>query len=201
MRLHSVEISNYRSIKSLTIEFSDNCLILVGVNESGKSNILKALSLLGDSIPLDGDVRIPQVDDDPNEESIVDFVFEIEALDLDKVISNITAKFINSENEKIVLYDTKTREEYLLKQYLLDFSTKGLYRVNIKNRTKDVLYYRKPNFALKDWKAINKNMQEAFLKTLIDIRKIVKNSFDVQELSPGSNWDAVYTRYKALPKD
>jgi predicted ATP-dependent endonuclease of OLD family len=160
MRLHSVEIANYRSIKDLTIDFTDNCLILVGVNESGKSNILKALSLLGDSIPLDGDVRIPLVDDDPSVESIVDFVFEMESVDIDRIINNLTTKFINSENEKVVLIDLKTREEYLLKQYMLEFSTKGLFRVNIKNRTKDVLYYRKPDFALKDWKAINKNIAE-----------------------------------------
>jgi hypothetical protein len=116
--------------------------------------------MLGDSIPLDGDIRIPLVDDDPNDESLIDFVFEMETADIDRIISTINSKFINSENEKIVLIDLKTREEYLLRQYMLDFSTKGLFRVNIKNRTKDVLYYRKPNFALKDWKAINKNILE-----------------------------------------
>lgn len=186
MRLHSVEISNYRSIKEMTIDFNDNCIILVGVNESGKSNILKALSLLGDSIPLDGDIRIPLVDDDPNDESLIDFVFEMETADIDRIISTINSKFINSENEKIVLVDLKTREEYLLRQYMLDFSTKGLFRVNIKNRTKDVLYYRKPNFALKDWKTINKNITED-VNLMIENKRYSLKAYDFISLSDARN--------------
>lgn len=189
MRLHSVEISNYRSLKDLTIEFTDNCLILVGVNESGKSNILKALSLLGDSIPLDNDVRIPLVDDDPNADSMVDFIFELEIPDIDRIISNISSRFVNSENEKIVMLDLKTREEFLFRQYMLDFFNKGLYRVNIKNRTKDPLYYRKPDFTLKDWKAVNKNIQEDVQISINDKKYNLKafdfiNSADIRTVNP-----------------
>lgn len=191
MRLHSVEIVNYRSLKDLTIDFTDNCLILVGVNESGKSNILKALSLLGDSIPLDGDVRIPLVDDDPSDDSIVDFIFEMEAADIDRIVSNITSRFINNENEKIVLIDLKTREEYLLKQYMLEFSTKGLFRVNIKNRTKDILYYRKPDFVLKDWKAINKNIQED-VNLMVGNKKYTMKSYDFISASDARNVNPQY---------
>jgi predicted ATP-dependent endonuclease of OLD family len=191
MQLQSVEITNYRSIKDLTIDFTDNCLILVGINESGKSNILKALSLLGDSVPLEGDVRIPLVDDEPNRESMVDFIFEMDGGDIDHIINNLTSKFINSENEKIVLINTKTREEYLLKQYMLEFSVKGLLRVNIKNRTKDVLYYRKPDFILKDWKSINKNIQED-INLLIQNKHYNLKSFDFISSSDTRNVNPQY---------
>jgi len=198
MRLQSVEISNYRSLKDLTIEFTDNCLILVGVNESGKSNILKALSLLGDSIPLDGDIRIPLVDDDPNEDSLVDFIFKMEISDIDKIISNITARFINSENEKVVLLDLKTREEFLFRQYMLEFFTKGLYRVNIKNRTKEPLYFRKPDFTLKEWKVVNKNIQED-IQISINDKKYSLKAYDFISVADIRNINPNY--FSDLPPD
>jgi len=52
MEIESIEISNYRSIESLTIPIQKigdrSCFILLGKNESGKSNILKAISLFSD---------------------------------------------------------------------------------------------------------------------------------------------------------
>jgi rhamnulokinase len=39
------------------------------------------------------------------------------------------------------------------------------------------------------------------LRTLAEIRTVVKNSFEVHTLTPSSNWDALYTRYKALPRE
>lgn len=50
MKIKSVNIKNFRSISELTIPFAEIdgkvCNILLGKNESGKSNILKAISLL-----------------------------------------------------------------------------------------------------------------------------------------------------------
>lgn len=46
MKLRVAEIKNYRSIKNVTVELKPNCRVLIGVNESGKSNILRALSFL-----------------------------------------------------------------------------------------------------------------------------------------------------------
>lgn len=48
MRLKSVEIRNFRSINDITVDFDPTCRVLVGINESGKSNILNALALLSD---------------------------------------------------------------------------------------------------------------------------------------------------------
>ena len=46
MILDRVEIVNFRSIKNATINFDNKGLILIGKNEAGKSNILKAIVAL-----------------------------------------------------------------------------------------------------------------------------------------------------------
>lgn len=57
MKIKSVTIENFRSISKLTIPFVEvdgkTCNILLGKNESGKSNILKALSLLDSNYEID----------------------------------------------------------------------------------------------------------------------------------------------------
>lgn len=44
MELKKIQIKNFRSIKNADIQFNHNCLILLGKNEAGKSNILKAIA-------------------------------------------------------------------------------------------------------------------------------------------------------------
>ena len=53
MKLETLTIKNFRSIKGpLTVSFSDTKTVLVGKNNSGKTNILKALEiLLGEKWP------------------------------------------------------------------------------------------------------------------------------------------------------
>lgn len=44
MKLDKIQIKNFRSIEDETIEIDNKCIIFVGKNEAGKSNILKAIS-------------------------------------------------------------------------------------------------------------------------------------------------------------
>jgi len=52
MKLNDIEINNYRSIKAIKLNIEDisasKLSILFGVNETGKTNILKAISLIND---------------------------------------------------------------------------------------------------------------------------------------------------------
>ena len=67
MELEKVILFNFRSIKYVSIDFNHKCRILVGINESGKTNILKALSLLSEEAPISkDDIREPL----PNETEI-----------------------------------------------------------------------------------------------------------------------------------
>jgi len=44
MKLAKIQIENFRSIRTQTVEFDHNCLILIGKNEAGKTNLLKAIA-------------------------------------------------------------------------------------------------------------------------------------------------------------
>jgi len=63
MKLKHIDIDNFRSIKDSSIFFNDYpCRILIGMNETGKTNILKAIRTLDnsyniiDSAPMDKSV-------------------------------------------------------------------------------------------------------------------------------------------------
>ncbi len=55
MKLNKINIKNFRSIEEMELILEPRCQIFVGINESGKSNILKAISLLSQDIELDID--------------------------------------------------------------------------------------------------------------------------------------------------
>lgn len=57
MELNKITIENYRSIRKIDLEIKDiaskKCMILLGINESGKSNILKAINSKDDKGSID----------------------------------------------------------------------------------------------------------------------------------------------------
>ncbi len=67
MQLNNVSIKNFRSLETAEIDFIPSCKVLIGINESGKTNILHALAMLSPD-------RAPEVNDlreiRPNEEPI-----------------------------------------------------------------------------------------------------------------------------------
>lgn len=98
MKLAKVKIHNFRSIEDVTIHFDHNCKILLGINEAGKTNILKALSLMDPNQATNrADIRHELPDEDSNiTDAYVRFIFQ---LDQDEV------KTCKSCLEEIVLYD------------------------------------------------------------------------------------------------
>ncbi|GEP45414.1 AAA family ATPase [Brevifollis gellanilyticus] len=86
MKLQKVEIRNYRSIKSLDFVFEPRCRVLVGINESGKSNILNALAHLDPDIPASKkDVREPGRDEDAMPEGKILFKFRLDDSECDEI--------------------------------------------------------------------------------------------------------------------
>jgi predicted ATP-dependent endonuclease of OLD family len=76
MKLSYVTIHNHRSIKHLDINFDQKCRILVGINESGKTNILQALNLLDPKATTTRrDLREPGLHEPEITEAYVRFVF------------------------------------------------------------------------------------------------------------------------------
>jgi AAA15 family ATPase/GTPase len=95
MELIQTRIKNFRSIKDITIKFGVKCRALLGINESGKSNILKALSLLDSEREIvDADLRDYLPDDDITEESVVSFHFSIDKNERVELIELVLAKIL-----------------------------------------------------------------------------------------------------------
>ncbi len=108
MKLDKVEIVNFRSIKKETVDFNPACRVLVGINESGKSNILKALRLLSSEYDPSrkDDVRESLPDEDAIEEAYVKFYFRFDKSETEELFNEISAKILASAKDpEIVLID------------------------------------------------------------------------------------------------
>lgn len=140
MRLNRVQIENFRSIKDIEITFDPPCRVLVGINESGKSNILKALSLLNDDFkPIKkDDLREALPDEDPISESCIRFVFRFEKDESDKLFEIVSSKILASaKNPDIVSIDGKNKG---VKEFCTT-RNEALYSVNILEEKKSFRYW------------------------------------------------------------
>ncbi len=78
MELEKINIVNFRSIKDVSIDFGHKCRILVGINETGKTNILKALSLLDEKEPIrKEDIREPLPNEPKIKKAYVCFIYRL----------------------------------------------------------------------------------------------------------------------------
>lgn len=143
MKLTRVEIKNFRSIQHIRLTFDPACRVLVGINESGKSNILKALALMGsdyDPVKKD-DLREALPDEEAIDEAYVRFVFAFEKAESDKLFKEISVKILASaKNPDIVSISTKNKS---VKEFCAT-RNEGLYSVNIIEEEKSFLYWRAP---------------------------------------------------------
>jgi len=141
MKINYVEIKNFRSIKNEKIYFDPKCRVLVGINESGKSNILKSLSFLSDSNKPNkkDDLREALPDENPIKESYVRFVFKFTKDESEELFKQISAKVLSkSKNPNIVTISTK-------KENLQTFCNKrneGLYSINIIDESKAYICWK-----------------------------------------------------------
>lgn len=129
MLLKSVQISNFRSIKNETIQFSNSCMILVGKNEAGKSNILKAVAggLSKEAYPFSAkDKRkiLPSEARPSEEEYFVRYYFDLSKRDIKYIVQKIT----RGSFESIIMQDKKT---YSLFEYCCEFYSSIIYNCNI----------------------------------------------------------------------
>ena len=138
MKLKKVKIVNFRSIKNAEITFEPQCRVLVGINESGKSNLLDALSLLSDDYaPQLGDKR-EQLPDEIGKykKPEIYFIFEI-ADDEDAFYDRVLSRVVGANTAKIVKEGEKG---FTVKQYCKLFS-EGLFIINIQDEIKYPIYW------------------------------------------------------------
>ncbi len=128
MRLTEVAIKNYRSINDLKLHFDPKCRILVGINESGKTNILDAMNLLDpNSLTTRRDLREPGLHESPIDEAHVRFIFDFTKEEVSEIVENVKTKILsnNSSAPIIALGTTK----YSLEDFCR--SRQGLYIADI----------------------------------------------------------------------
>lgn len=147
MRLVRIEIANYLSIKGFNIELDKSCLILVGKNESGKSNILRALGHLDPTrLPTANEIRQNLPTEDDGGESYIRFVFHLSEAERDEFNANFGENFISADPSQplIILKDVGvSASEVALK------SNEILFITNFKELRKSFSIWR-PNGIIAD---------------------------------------------------
>lgn len=133
MKIKKIEIRNFRSIENITVDFKENPRVLVGINESGKTNILEALRLISsDFSPQKDDIRIPEKG--IVEKSEVSFVFNFEEHELEEIYQKTRAKILLEDFSKpLVEVNNKNLN---LKKLLQEFYNEGFYEIDVKNNTR-----------------------------------------------------------------
>lgn len=142
MKLSKIAVKNFRSIKDATVELNPSCRVLVGINESGKSNILKALSLLDDGrTTSQADVRFALEDEPPIDEAYVRFIFTFDDDEISQIYEHLLGKVLCQNTGKVLINDGKQLVS------LRDFSrtrSEGLYWVDVLKSTKVSSYWVLP---------------------------------------------------------
>lgn len=155
MLLNRVCIKNFRSITECTITMDRSYQVLVGINEAGKSNILKAFSLIDDTVEITkNDIRDPSHDEDNVEESEVRFVFCLENSEINEIIHALTDNFICKSLNKPLLTIGDT--EACLREFL-KYKSEVLYNVDIINNKRNPSHWKLEGLRFKvknNWKQV-----------------------------------------------
>ena len=139
MFLKRCTIQNFRSIKFLEIGMENKFQVLVGFNEAGKSNILKALSFLEPTIlPTEDDVRDPRHDEDPVEQSMVSFIFGLEKEDTKHILNKVKLLFQAKDFNQHVLM--KGKQGFSLQEFC-SYKKEGIYETNVIEKSKRIAHY------------------------------------------------------------
>lgn len=142
MLLTKIEIKNFRSIKDITIDIKSNCMIFVGKNEAGKSNLLKAIAG-----GLDSDVYEITAKDkrkkSPNEiikknDYSITYFFNLSKEELETILN----EYFNDE-----IYNNLFKQSekiFSTTEFLESFFSKGTYYYDISDLDGYGQYYALP---------------------------------------------------------
>lgn len=200
MILSAIQIRHYRSIKELELSLVPRCRVLIGRNESGKSNLLNALSLLDKTKnPTDYDVRMPFVDELPVTEAFVRFVFDVDKKGIDNLYKKTQEKVLSKKlNVGIinVLGDILTLRQYvnLHKQVKLNVDilkkTRGYILTGFEDEPKLLGSWKKPSSKCpEDFMVIDKEGASVPLKQFSLINAFDNEDIDEAYLHPASIQD------------
>ncbi|MEM1578040.1 MAG: AAA family ATPase [Candidatus Pacearchaeota archaeon] len=147
MKLCKIKIKEFGSIEELEIDFSENPRVLVGINESGKTNILHALRLLGNYNVQNDDIRETSTGGLIKEGEIT-FIFEFDEKELKEIFEKVRNKILMRNINKNVVRDDET--QYNLKDLIEKKYKKGFYTIDLIKKTKSAGYYSIKHLILSD---------------------------------------------------
>ncbi len=150
MKLKKVEICNFRSIKESEIVFDPSCRVLVGINESGKSNLLDALSLLSEENQLTIEDERELLPDEANERRLSSISFYFDITDEVENFYEIVRSKITSGNDIITVDNGESK--LTIKRYCELFSKNFFVTRSIS--TEKLQYGMPLHFSTKDYKLI-----------------------------------------------
>lgn len=164
MRLKSVVIKNFRSIKELEIPFDSNLRILVGKNEAGKSNILLALSKLDSKSVLSRkDIREPLPDESYDQESYIKFYIAFE--DDDRMLLKHELKYkILSSNDNDPIISSSPKKWGI--HDIIDCLEGAVYTVDIEAESRYIYIPLPKGEIVEGWNAPS---EEAYFDEVIEV--------------------------------
>ena len=128
MILKKVTIENFRSIKDEVFDFDEPCKILVGINESGKSNLLKALEYLDGGKEIDNsDIREALPEEEEVKNSRIRFIFNFTTEERYEFVELLASKFAGIEAANDHIFVTRA-------------SGKTITLVDFVSTNKDIVY-------------------------------------------------------------
>lgn len=196
MKLSRVQIRNFRSISNITIRFEPRCRILVGINEAGKTNILRALAMLSaQEMPKADDVRVQPPHEEMSQEAYIRFVFSLDRDERLGIYEQLLKRVIASE-KLVMVHDGDTKKTLA---QLCDATTEGLYTVNLLNPGKSFEYWAFPDtqVLIDDWLVPSKSCPDTItlqgrdnvpqtLKSALLVHKSVVQDAHLDHLTPAS---------------
>lgn len=97
LKLFAARIHNFRSIEDQTVNFDEGCIVLVGINESGKSNILRALHTLDPEVVVSkDDLRIERTHEEHVESGVIEFHFALHDGEIKDIFQKAKSSFHSS---------------------------------------------------------------------------------------------------------
>ncbi|WNY23175.1 DNA replication and repair protein RecF [Methanimicrococcus hongohii] len=138
MFLSKIEIKNFRSIKSLIIDTDPKCQIFVGINESGKSNILKAISLLNSDDFSNDDIRFEGKQEEPVEEAFINYYFKCSEIEIRDMLGFIEESLIANNIFPPSFIDDIRSQWSILAEYITDFNV-GYCFYDLKNKSRGII--------------------------------------------------------------
>jgi energy-coupling factor transporter ATP-binding protein EcfA2 len=147
MQLVQVDVINYRSVESLSIDFQAHRAIgLVGVNESGKSNILRALALISpETKPSLSDVRVQRASDEDIDESRVLFSFQLSDKEVSGLIDEIKKTVVSQGNVVPTFVSKRGTRQFAEFAHSLSIA---YVNVDVLTQKTDVYTYAQPDESL-----------------------------------------------------